>query len=511
MRRRRGPALSASPVLVGAVTLLIVIVAVFITYNANQGLPFVPTYDLKAQLLNGYKLVEGNDVRAGGFRVGVIDSITSDRVEVDGKERSIAVIGIKLDKDIEPLPVDSALSVRSRSALGLKYLELRPGSSKQSFEPGATVPLRNSIGETEDLEDVLASFPPDVREAARSATTGFADALTGRGPAINTVIAELRPFLTRLTPVMENLSAPSTELVRLFPALERAVGETAPVAEVQARWIADMATTFGALSSDPEALRETISESPVTLEAATRSFRVQTPFLARFADLSRRLVPAAEELRVSLPAINDALAAGVPAFEETPALASDLEGLFRALEDLGDNPNSLLALQDLRRAVQIARPAVEYVAPYQTVCNFLIYFFNPLSTHLSEAVAGGTAERIYAKLLSGTQPNNLGTTESTRPVDVPANRDPQALPAMQALHAQGVGPAVDGAGRADCQNGQKGYLNRLVTDGRWPPSNAGPNFEGGGSHVVVDPNSPGLAGGTFKSRELGINSVDDVP
>ena len=161
--------------------------------------------------------------------------------------------------------------------------------------------------------------------------------------------------------------------------------------------------------------------------------------------------------------------------------------------------------------MDILTPAVKYIAPYQTVCNYLVYFFNPLSTHLSEAVPGGTAERIYAKLLSGAQPNNLGTTESTRPVDVPADEDPQGDPVQQALHSQPGQPAVDGAGRADCQNGQTGYLNRLVTDGRYPPSNAGPGFRGGGSHVVLDPNTPGLAGGTFKSRQLGINSTKDVP
>ena len=244
MRGRRVPALSASPVLVGAVTLLVAIVAVFISYNANQGLPFVPTYDLKAQLANGYKLVKGNEVRAGGFRVGVVDEITSARTEVDGEQRSIAVLGLKLDKDIEPLPVDTTLTVRARSALGLKYVELSPGSSDESFDPGDTVPLANSEGETVDLEDVLASFPPEVRDAARTATTGFADALIGRGPAINTTIAELRPFLVRLEPVMRSLSAPSTELARLFPALARAVGEAAPVADTQAQWITDMATTF---------------------------------------------------------------------------------------------------------------------------------------------------------------------------------------------------------------------------------------------------------------------------
>ena len=37
------------------------------------------------------------------------------------------------------------------------------------------------------------------------------------------------------------------------------------------------------------------------MDAAIRSFRVQRPFLADFADLSRRLRPAVEELPTALP------------------------------------------------------------------------------------------------------------------------------------------------------------------------------------------------------------------
>jgi hypothetical protein len=269
---------------------------------------------------------------------------------------------------------------------------------------------------------------------------------------------------------------------------------------VQARWFGEMATTFAAIGRDPQALRETIEESPPTLQAATESFRVQTPFLARFAAVSRDLQPGAAQLPRTLPLVNDALQAGVPAFQQTPQLGQDLEDLFVAAEDLGDNPSTLLALKDLRTAVRGTRPALEFVAPYQTVCNFLVYFFNPLGTHQSATVPGGTTERILAKLVDTTQPNSLGTTESTKPVDIPANEDPQAEPAKQVLHTQYGGPAIDSRGRADCQGGQTGYPFRLATNPRWP-----------GGHLVVDGDTPGLAGGTFKSRQLGIDHLEDVP
>jgi virulence factor Mce-like protein len=503
--------LAASPVLIGAVTLLVAIVAVFISYSANQGLPFVPTYQLKVQLPNGAKLVPGNEVRAGGFRVGIVEEIKSVRRRVDGEVRSIAELDLKLDAQIEPLAVDTQFGVRPRSALGLKYVEVVPGRAERNFADGDTVPLRNAGEITPELEDVLATFPPETRNDSQAALEGFGDAFTGRGADLNIALRELNPFLQHLLPVMENLSDPDTELRNLFPALGAAAAEAAPVAEVQARLFGQMADTFAAMSRDPDALRETIEESPPTLATATSSFRVQTPFLARFADVSRRLQPGAEELRTALPLLNDAVGAGVPAFRRTPPLASRTEDLFVALEDLAENPSTLVALREFRRNVQGTRPALEFFAPYQTVCNYLIYFFNPLGTHQSAPVPGGTSQRILAKLTGATQPNSLGSTESLRPVDVPADQDPQASN-DQALHTQYASPAVDSQGRANCGSGQTGYMDRLVTNPRWPPDTSVGGFIGGGSHVVLDPRVPGeRVGGTWVSRRLGIDGVEDVP
>ena len=126
MTRRRGAAsMLGSPVLVGAITLLVAIVAVFLSYNANSGLPFVPTYDLKAEFSNAANLVVGNDVRIGGQRVGAVSEITP--VPGDGDEPPTAEVELKLEKQVDPLPVDSTMIIRPRSALGLKYIEITPG------------------------------------------------------------------------------------------------------------------------------------------------------------------------------------------------------------------------------------------------------------------------------------------------------------------------------------------------------------------------------------------------
>src|SRR4051794_10441805 len=73
--RRGSASIAANPVLIGAATTLVVLVAVFLAYNANSGLPFVPTYQLRADIPNAANLVVGNDVRIGGTRVGTVSAI----------------------------------------------------------------------------------------------------------------------------------------------------------------------------------------------------------------------------------------------------------------------------------------------------------------------------------------------------------------------------------------------------------------------------------------------------
>jgi phospholipid/cholesterol/gamma-HCH transport system substrate-binding protein len=515
MRERSGTAaLIASPVLVGAVTVLITVIAVFIAYNANSGLPFVPTYDVKATLPSGNKLVPGNEVRAGGFRVGAVDEISTRTI--GGKAR--AVIHMKLDKVVEPLRSDTRIAIRPRSALGLKYVELIPGAEGKPLAPGEALPLAQA-SEGLELEDVFSTFGPETRRHAQLATEGFGDAFAGRGAALNNAIRELNPLFRSLAPVMRNLSDRDTELDRLFPELGRAAGQAAPVADVQARLFTNMADTFAAIGRDPSALQATIERQPGTLEVATRSLRFQRPFLADFADLSRRLRPAARELPRSLPTLNDALRVGTPVLYRSVALNRRLADASRQLEDLFENPRTLMALRDIDTALTVGRPGLEFIAPYQTVCNNAIYFMHALGEHQSQVSPdkAGTVQNQGLKFANTQQENGLASIDAARPADVRPDQDPRgardsAGNPLERTYAPGAHPAIDAQGNADCQVGQTGYIRGpLATGFRYGPGVLSDGTPTGGNWPVIDDDLPGLRGGTYVTRALGIRNLRDVP
>ena len=532
MRSRRGTAsIVASPVLVGAVTVLIVVVSVFLAYNANQGLPFVPTYNVSAELPGAANLVRGNEVRVGGFRVGVIDEI---RTRTLPGGRAIAVLDMKLDKIVEPLSTDTRVLVRPRSALGLKYVELTPGRSRQTYAAGDTIPVRQATQPVE-FDDFLGTFDQQVRDDSRTALEGFGDAFAGRGASINAGLDELPEFFRHLGSVMSVLNDPDTGLDQFFLQIGKASAQVAPVAEVQAELFSNMADTFEAFSRNPEALRATIEKAPPTLDASIRSFRAQTPFLINFTDLSRRLRSPVRTLDAVLPTITAAIDDESQAVLRDTRLTDRTRDVLAALDTLASDRNTKLGLMNLDDTLRVGAPLVEYLAPYQTVCNHFIYFAAPLGNHFGQALPNGAAQRALNNSDNAIQDNRSGSGEADRPADVPANEDPQTatdgtprnLP-LTATHGQPYGPAIDAQGNADCQNGQTGYLNRLVSNGRYPPvSDENTNNRedrrpgqnppetwsqrfGGGSHVVADADTPGLAGPTFVSRKLGIFNLDDV-
>ena len=207
----------------------------------------------------GANLVPGNEVRIGGFRVGVIDKIDTGTAVEKGHPRAIAVVRMKIDKSAQPLSNDTTVIVRPRSALGLKYIQLTPGKSKQSFRDGDTIPLKQATAPVE-FDDLLNTFDAQTRQNSQDALTGFGDAFAGRGADVNDAIQGLAPFFRYLAPVMANLSNPRTQLKEFFKQIGRTSAQVAPIAAVQAQLFSNMADTFAAIGHNPGALRATIEK-----------------------------------------------------------------------------------------------------------------------------------------------------------------------------------------------------------------------------------------------------------
>jgi len=377
---------------------------------------------------------------------------------------------------------------------------------------------------------VFGTFTDRTRVSLRAAAEGLGDAAAGRGDSINASLAALAPLLGHLTPVMEALSDPATDLDGLVRGLGATAAQVAPEAGAAARLAGAAADTFAALARDPAALQAAIERLPGTFAVGARVLAGVRPVLVDATELVRALRPGVAELPRSLPALERALAAGTPVLARTVGLSQDAGRASVALRELVRDPTTLLALSDLRRSLAVLRPTIEYVAPYQTVCNYAVYFFNALGEHQSQPGPGGNVQQQLARIVNYTQPNTLAYTFNSRPWDLPPGQPAHGATFGGQPAGRPMGPpyqpAIDAQGNADCQNGQVGFPNyRLVepftrTNGAGSdPSDPNDIVTGtladgtpaGGNSVVSRSDYPGLAGGTYKSRELGIDNLRDVP
>ncbi len=411
MNRRRS-SIAASPLLIGAVTTLIVVVAVFLSYNANNGLPFVPTYNIKVALPEASGLQNSNQVRIAGTRVGVVSSLTPKQDPRTG--RVTAVANLKLEKSVEKLPADTHAIVQSVSAVGLKYLELEKGTSSQKLNAGATIPT-SQTREPVNIEELFNMFDKNTRKAIKINTNNFGNGLAGRGLGLNNTIHELRPLVNNAIPVLNNLASPQTDLRGLFIALDRAASETAPVAEANANQFTFLDNFFSAWANVSKSIEEATAGGPASLEQATHSLPFEAPLLRNATEFMHLLRPSAAALTTVAKPLGHAFKVGAVTLREATSLNSKLAESSEALARFGNNPVVTLAFEDFTKTLEVGNPLLAGIAPEQATCNYWTLAFRNVASLESSNIGVGTLARA-GFVLAPSGVNNEGY-----PSSAPAN------------------------------------------------------------------------------------------
>jgi ABC-type transporter Mla subunit MlaD len=279
---------------------------------------------------------------------------------------------------------------------------------------------------------------------------------------------------------MHNLAAPETDLHDFIKELADAARIVAPVSKQQAQLFTSMAVTFEALSRDTDSLKAFISKGPPTMDVAIESFRAQRPFLEHFAAFGRDFSPATAELHDALPTLNHAVETAIPVQRRAPQLNEELGKTLDQVRELAEAPGTMPGLRGLGATVDTLNPQLRFYGPYITVCNSANYFFTYLAEHFSEGDSTGSAQRALLNF-AGQQDNSIGAIGATEP----ANGQNVKFGNPQFAKNQPYAAAVDANGNADCEAGQRGFVERQA---RFFPKDL---------RVALDPRTPGLQGPTF--------------
>jgi len=348
----------------------VVLIALVVALSGGSG------YTVHARFVSASQLVKGGQVKVAGEPVGKVKDVA---LTDDGQ----ADVTLQIDADgFHPLREGTRAIIRVASLSGVnnRYVDLQLGG-----QDGAGIADGGRLGtdRTEaavDLDQIFNTFDPETRQGVTKSVRFLRDFEAGQEDEANAALRYLNPALSSSSRLF-------AEVNRSTPDFQRFIDETAKlVTDVSARddalsgLVGNLATTTSALTSNGEALGESIGLLPNVLRKADTTFVdlraalddltplvddakpvVRTklrPLLAELRPFARDARPAVRDLSATVRSTgsdNDLveLLRRQPAVDAIANKSADRSGKTRE----GALPATAKALKDLA-------PQLAYLRPY---------------------------------------------------------------------------------------------------------------------------------------------------
>jgi phospholipid/cholesterol/gamma-HCH transport system substrate-binding protein len=307
-----------------AVTTLVL----FAYFGFTKANPFANPYELKAMFRDVQNLKTRAPVRIAGVDVGKV-------TKVEPKDGGAAEVTMELREDALPIRDDARAQIRSRIFLeGNFFVDVQPGSpSSGELDDGSTLPITQTAS-TVTLPEILDVLDSDVRSDLQTFLHEYGTvALEGGGAkAFNRAIDSFEPAYRYGALTNDALLGvdPDRDVQRLLRGQQR---------------------TFAALASNPDALKELVTDLNTTAGAIAAEDTALEAAVPALRDTLREGYPALGELNAALPTLRTFSREALPGVRSSvPALDAAIPWITQARGLV--QPSELRGLAaDLRQAV----------------------------------------------------------------------------------------------------------------------------------------------------------------
>jgi virulence factor Mce-like protein len=227
----------AGPLTKLAVFALVTILASYVLIATITNAGYGEQQSYRAQFTDVAGLVEGDEVRIAGVRVGQVTEIGL----AEGRETPVAEVELEVDADV-PLPAGVEATIRYRNLVGQRYIALTEGegSAGRTLDEGDTIPLSQTRPAL-DLTTLFGGFQPlfqalsptDVNRLSFEiiqvfqGEAGTVESLLGHVASLSTELADrdavIGSLIDNLTTVMGTVAARDEQLSSLVVSLQQFV------------------------------------------------------------------------------------------------------------------------------------------------------------------------------------------------------------------------------------------------------------------------------------------------
>lgn len=344
----------------------------YIGYNSPNSIPGRSYYTVNAEFVDADNLTASYQVRIGGELVG---QVLRPRVK-DGK----GVVDLQLKPDVGPLLSDTTLKVRPRSPVGVRFVELKPGTKGTPIKEGGTIPA-SQTSVTVQIDQAFATLDEDRRKKAQTLLNELGKGFLSRGQDINRAIENAPPTLGNLQSVAAEVNGVDTGVERFINGNESAARAAEPVREDIATGFAPEAKALRPFADESKALARALDVAPAALRSVETDLRRVTPMLVQLERFAKNGEPT---LRTAVPTLQDTRGLLVDARPGLAALRKTLPLVRTAVPPTLSMLKTLQpVLPDLDDTLQASLPLLADLGPRD--CDFKRFFFNWSETLAYEA------------------------------------------------------------------------------------------------------------------------------
>jgi phospholipid/cholesterol/gamma-HCH transport system substrate-binding protein len=335
-----------------------VAIAYVILSQQHYNWPWQDFYEVRAEFstAQAVKPGQGQEVTVSGVKVGDIKSVELE----DGH----ALVTLQIEERYAPIYRDATMLLRPRTGLKDMQVALDPGTPESGEVPdGGTVALANTQPDV-NPDEVWAALDSDTRRYLAAAVDALGTGLEGNGAALRRLLVASEPTAASVRRTLAVLAGRRDEIARLV----HNVGAVAEVAgrnedEIE-RTIRFSSDALGALAEEDQAIRDSLTRLPGTLEATSSALRHVRP-------LAEELGPAAEELTPAIRRLTPATRALRPLVTEATPIIRDR---VRPFVD-----SAIPSLRELYPATVALRGTASELPPVVQRLNYIVneLLYNP--------------------------------------------------------------------------------------------------------------------------------------
>jgi phospholipid/cholesterol/gamma-HCH transport system substrate-binding protein len=334
------------------------LVAFMILSQQHYNWPWEDFYEVKAEFstAQAVKPGQGQAVTVSGVKVGDIKAVELE----DGQ----AVVTLEIEKRYAPIYRDATMLLRPRTGLKDMQVALDPGTPESGEVPdGGTLPQSHTQPDV-NPDEVWAALDADTRRYLAAAVDALGTGLEGNGAALRRLLVASEPTAASVRRTLSVLAARRDEIARLVHNLGTVAEVAARNEDEIERTIRFSSDALGALAEEDEAIRDSLTRLPGTLEATSSALRHARPF-------AEELGPAAAELTPAIRRLTPATRALRPLVTEATPIARDR---LRPFVEAG-----IPSLRELHPATVALRGTAAELPPVVQRLNYIVneLLYNP--------------------------------------------------------------------------------------------------------------------------------------